>query len=102
MLLTGDPIDAATAVDWGLVNTAVPAERLDAEVAALAAKILSFSRETIAIGKKTFYAQANLTETAAYQVAGPIMSSNAAAADAQEGMSAFLEKRQPRWRATGV
>jgi enoyl-CoA hydratase/carnithine racemase len=102
MLLTGDPIDAATAVDWGLINAAVPSDRLDAEVAALAAKIMRFSRDTIAIGKEAFYAQADLPETAAYDVAVPIMAGNASIADAQEGMSAFLEKRDPKWRASGA
>jgi enoyl-CoA hydratase/carnithine racemase len=102
MLLTGDPIDAATAVDWGLVNLAVPAAELDDAVTVMADKILRFSAGTIAIGKQAFYAQADLPEGSAYQVTGPIMAGNAATADAQEGMSAFLEKRDPRWKGSGA
>lgn len=97
MLLTGEPIDAARAVDWGLINRAVPADELDAAVEALADQILQFSADTIGIGKGAFYAQAELHEDDAYEVAQPIMASNASTPDAQEGMSAFLEKRPPNW-----
>ncbi len=97
MLLTGDPIDAATAVEWGLINETVPADQLDKAVRTLADKILRFSPDTIAIGKEVFYAQADLHERTAYDVAEPIMAANASAADAQEGMGAFLEKREPKW-----
>ena len=100
MLLTGDPVDAATAVDWGLINMAVPAGELDAAVDGLIDKILRWSPQTIAIGKRAFYAQADLPEAAAYEVAQPIMASTAADDDAQEGMGAFLQKRPPRW--TGI
>jgi enoyl-CoA hydratase/carnithine racemase len=97
MLLTGEPVDAATAVDWGLINQAVPAEELDGAVAALAERILRYSPKTIALGKSCYYAQANLPEEAAYEVATPVMAANAANPDAQEGMGAFLEKREPKW-----
>ena len=97
MLLTGEPITASQAVDWGLINEAVPAERLDDAIAELAAKILQFSSTTIATGKQAYYAQSGLPESAAYVVTSPVMAANAAAPDAQEGMSAFLEKRSPVW-----
>ncbi|GMR02172.1 MAG: enoyl-CoA hydratase-related protein [Acidimicrobiia bacterium] len=97
MLLTGDPIDAATAVDWGLINSAVPSAELDDAVVDMAHKILRYSRNTIALGKCTYYAQAEIPEDAAYEVATPVMAANAADVDAQEGMGAFLEKREPQW-----
>ncbi len=97
MLLTGDPISAATAVEWGLINEAVPAEELDDAVAQFVDKILSFSGETIGIGKRAFYAQADRAESEAYRITKPIMAANAATDDAQEGMSAFLDKRDPQW-----
>lgn len=97
MLLTGEPISAHQAVDWGLINEVVRADELDAAVEELAAKILRFSSETIAVGKEAYYAQAELPETTAYDVTTPIMAQSAAGADAQEGMSAFLEKRTPTW-----
>ncbi len=97
MLLTGEPIDAATALDWGLINQVVPAEDLDDAVAEMAGKILRYSKNTIALGKCTYYAQAEMSEDAAYAVATPVMAANAANEDAQEGMGAFLEKREPQW-----
>lgn len=97
MLLTGEPIPAKTAVEWGLINEAVPAEQLDDKVAELAAKILRFSPGTIATGKRAYWEQAGQPEGAAYEITTPVMASNAAAADAQEGMSAFLDKRDPVW-----
>lgn len=98
MLLTGEVIDAATAVDWGLVNVAVPAEELDTAVDDLVDKIVRFSPAVIGIGKEAFYAQIDLDEAGAYSFTRSVMASNAAHPDAQEGMSAFLEKRQPEWR----
>lgn len=97
MLLTGEPVPAATAVEWGLINEAVPADELDAAVDRLAERIAGFSSDTIAIGKRAFYAQTGLPAPSAYEVAAPIMAANAATVDAQEGMSAFLEKRAPQW-----
>lgn len=97
MLFTGDPIDAATAKEWGLVNRVVPAEELESATVALAQRIERFSRDTIAIGKNAFYRQVDEPQTDAYATTGPIMSHNARDDDAQEGMSAFLEKRPPVW-----
>jgi enoyl-CoA hydratase/carnithine racemase len=97
MLLTGELIDAGTAVEWGLVNRAVPEEQLDAEVAKLAGRIAEASPRTVALGKQAFYAQAERDEDGAYELTGPVMAANAANPDAQEGMTAFLEKRPPQW-----
>jgi enoyl-CoA hydratase/carnithine racemase len=97
MLLTGEPIDAATAHDWGLVNRVVARDALDGATQELAGEITRFSRDIIAIGKAAFYGQIGESDSAAYEITTPIMSANAAHPDAQEGMSAFLEKRPPRW-----
>jgi enoyl-CoA hydratase/carnithine racemase len=97
MLLTGDLIDAATAVEWGLINDAVPADALDAAVAALAVKIAEASPMVLALGKRTFYEQAGLPQGDAYALAAKVMTENAATDDAHEGIRAFLEKRTPRW-----
>jgi enoyl-CoA hydratase/carnithine racemase len=97
MLLTGEAISATEAERLGLVNRVVPGERLQDEVMGLARKIAGASRSTVALGKRTFYAQAALGLSAAYAVAQQAMVENTAMADAQEGMSAFLEKRPPRW-----
>lgn len=97
MLLTGEPVPASTAVEWGLINEAVPPGELDIAVEKLAEKILVFSSQTIAIGKGAYYAQAGLTEGEAYEVTSSVMASNAANEDAQEGMGAFIGKRQPTW-----
>jgi enoyl-CoA hydratase/carnithine racemase len=99
MLLTGDPIDATTAAEWGLVNRVVPPAELDAAVDALAARICRSSATVIGLGKRAFYAQDGLTEADAYAVAAPVMAANAALADAREGITAFLEKRPPVWPA---
>ncbi len=98
MLLTGAAIDAATAAEWGLVNRVVPDADLAAEARALAARIAGASGVTVAIGKQAFYAQIDLDQPKAYAYAKEVMSMNALAADAQEGMCAFVEKRKPRWR----
>jgi enoyl-CoA hydratase/carnithine racemase len=98
MLLTGDPIDAQTAADWGLVNLVVPADALDEAVAALVEKIARSSPLTVGIGKEAFYRQVDRDEHGAYELMRTVMSANAQAGDAQEGMSAFLEKRSPEWR----
>ncbi|MFO7549386.1 MAG: enoyl-CoA hydratase [Acidimicrobiia bacterium] len=97
MLLTGEPIDAATALDWGLVNRVVPADRLDEAVAELVERITRYSPAVIGIGKEAFYAQVELDEHRAYDLTKAVMASNARMADAQEGMGAFVEKRPPAW-----
>jgi enoyl-CoA hydratase/carnithine racemase len=98
MLLTGDPVAAEKAVDWGLINQSVPADELDDAVITMANKILRYSKKTISLGKNTYYAQADIPEDAAYEVAEPVMAANAANENAQEGMGAFLEKREAEWR----
>lgn len=98
MLLTGEPIDAATALDWGLVNRVVAPEELEAAVLELADAIRRSSSYTVATGKRAFYAQVDRAEHEAYEHCKLVMTENALAADAQEGMSAFLEKRDPVWR----
>jgi enoyl-CoA hydratase/carnithine racemase len=97
MLLTGAMIDAQTASDWGLVNSVVPAEDLERAVAELADAIARSSPLTVGIGKEAFYAQIELDEASAYNVTKSVMAMNAMAADGQEGMCAFLEKREPTW-----
>src|SRR5581483_12458825 len=98
MLMTGKPIDARTAADWGLVNRVVPADRLDVEVLELANQIASSSPLTLEIGKHAFYRQIDVDQDTAYDLMAQTMAENAVTCDAQEGMSAFLEKRQPVWR----
>ena len=97
LLLTGEMIDAPTAAAWGLVNTVVPAGELDATVDALAHQIAAASPVTIGIGKAAFYDQIDLSEREAYALTRDVMARNAAEADAQEGIAAFLEKRTPTW-----
>ncbi|MGD9762320.1 MAG: enoyl-CoA hydratase [Candidatus Binatia bacterium] len=97
MLLTGAPIDAHTAADWGLVNRVVAADRLSAETRALAERIAAASSVVVGIGKHAFYAQIDLDQPKAYAYAKEVMSLNALAADAQEGMGAFVGKRSPKW-----
>jgi len=97
MLLTGTPIDAATAAEWGLINRAVPREKLAATVRELACQIAQASPLIVSLGKQAFYTQIDLDQPKAYAYAKEVMSMNALAADAQEGMSAFLEKRKACW-----
>lgn len=97
MLLTGIPIDARTAADWGLVNEVVSAERLEERARELAAQIATASSTVIGIGKEAFYAQIDRDQRAAYDYTKTVMTMNALAADAQEGICAFIEKRQPEW-----
>jgi enoyl-CoA hydratase/carnithine racemase len=100
MLLTGEPISAPTALEWGLVNRVVPAAELDAVVDELVTAISRSSPLTVAIGKEAFYEQIELDEHRAYDLTKSVMAMNSMAADAQEGICAFLEKRPPNW--TGV
>jgi enoyl-CoA hydratase/carnithine racemase len=97
MLLTGDPIDAATALDWGLVNRVVPPGELELAIGELVQAIARSSAYTIAAGKQAFYSQIDRAEDDAYEHCELVMTENALAHDAQEGMSAFLEKRTPAW-----
>lgn len=97
LLLTGDLIDAATALRIGLVNETVPEAELDAAIAALAGKIAAKSRHTVAIGKAAYYRQAELPLAEAYDYAKGVMVANLQARDAQEGIAAFIDKRPPVW-----
>lgn len=97
MALTGDPISAATAADWGLVNRVVPDDRLDAEVDDLVRRSIRGSVRSKALGKSTFYAQVDLPQSTAYDTAVDVMSRAAVSPDAQEGIAAFLGKRPPRF-----
>jgi enoyl-CoA hydratase/carnithine racemase len=98
MLVTGAAIDARTAMEYGLVNRVVPPERLREETNALAQRIAEASSFTMSVGKQAFYAQIDLDQPKAYAYAKEVMSLNAMAEDAQEGMGAFLEKRTPCWK----
>jgi enoyl-CoA hydratase/carnithine racemase len=98
MLLTGEPIDAVTALDWGLVNRVVPREELEPAVLELVHAIARSSAYTVATGKRAFYSQIDRPEGDAYEHCELVMTDNALAHDAQEGMTAFLEKRAPVWR----
>jgi enoyl-CoA hydratase/carnithine racemase len=93
MLFTGDPIDARTALAWGLVNRVVPRERLVEETEALARAASRGSAEAKGIGKRTFYETLDLDLEAAYARAGEVMAASALTADGREMMRAFLEKR---------
>ena len=97
MLMTGRLISAETAADWGLINTVVPADQLASATRDLALAIANASPLTVALGKQAFYTQIDLDQPKAYAYAKEVMSMNAMAADAQEGMCAFLDKRQPAW-----
>ena len=98
MLLTGGFISAAEAQARGLINHAVPAEQLDETVEALLAAILAKPRQAVAMGKQLFYQQRELGIEAAYQLAGQTMACNMVLDVAQEGVQAFIDKREPTWR----
>ena len=97
MLLLGDLIGAAQAVQLGLINRAVPEAELDQAVADLAARIASKSPATVGLGKPAFYAQAEMPLAEAYEYTSGVMTGNMQLQDAAEGIGAFLEKRQPVW-----
>ena len=99
MLLTGDFIDAATALDQGLVNRVVPQEALDDELEKLVQSIVQKPRVAVAMGKALVYQQRELGVDAAYQLAGQTMAANMMDTAAQEGASAFAQKRTPRWKS---
>jgi enoyl-CoA hydratase/carnithine racemase len=98
MLLTGSLIDADTARAWGLINRVVPGATLEDAAATLAAEIAAKSPLTVAIGKRAFYAQAELGLAQAYAYCAEVMTTNMLARDAEEGIDAFLEKRKPLWQ----
>lgn len=98
MLLTGEMIDAATALEFGLVNRVVPGESLSNAIKELAATIAAKSPMAVKLGKRAVYEQAGLALADAYECASRAMVENMLTDDAEEGISAFLERRQPTWR----
>jgi enoyl-CoA hydratase/carnithine racemase len=97
MLLLGDPVDAATALRFGLINRAVSAEDVRATALAMAATIAAKSSMTVATGKRAFYQQREMGLNDAYDHCSRVMVENMLARDAEEGICAFIEKRQPVW-----
>jgi enoyl-CoA hydratase/carnithine racemase len=97
LALTGDPISARQALDWGLINAVAPAAELDDAVLALLTRATRGSRESKGIGKTTLYAQLDLGQADAYRLAIEVMAATSQTDDAREGIAAFLEKRQPSW-----
>ena len=97
LVLTGEPIDALTALDWGLVNRVVPDDQLDQAVDHLLMRATRGSRASKALGKQTIYAQLDRPEADAYAIALEVMASASQLPGAREGMTAFLEKRPPSW-----
>ncbi|MBO0775048.1 MAG: enoyl-CoA hydratase/isomerase family protein [Actinobacteria bacterium] len=98
MALSGDVIDAPTALAWGLVNRVVPAGQLDSAVQDLLERVTRGSAESKGIGKQALYAQIDLDQPKAYAYAVEVMAATSQLPDAREGMRAFLEKRKPQWR----
>jgi enoyl-CoA hydratase/carnithine racemase len=99
MLVTGEFIDASSAMQRGLINRCVPAERLDQEIERLTAAIVAKPPSAIAAGKRLFYGQLEVGVAAAYELAGETMACNMIDASAQEGVAAFIEKRPPKWES---
>ena len=98
LALSGDVIDARTALDWGLVNRVVPAGQLDSAVQDLLDRVTRGSADSKGIGKQALYAQIDLDQPKAYAYAMEVMAATSQLPDAREGMRSFLEKRKPRWR----
>lgn len=98
MLMTGDFIDAETAVAWGLLNGSVPAESLDEAIAQLTASICAKSRVAVSTGKQLFYSQIERPLNEAYELAGNAMACNMMTEDVSEGIDAFFAKRTPNWK----
>lgn len=99
MLLTGQPISAPEALESGLVNRVVPADRLEEETLALAEKVASAPMSAVSIGKSAFYRQMAMDRPQAYELAERVMVENLQTADAKEGVGAFLDKREPHWQS---
>ena len=97
MLLTGDMVDARRALEWGLVNRVVPPEELERATFDLASQIAAKPRNTIATGKRAFYAQLEMGLERAYELTGEVIASSFAHEEGREGMDAFIEKRPPNW-----
>ena len=97
MAMSGDVIDARTALDWGLVNRVVPADQLDSATEHLLERVTRGSAESKGIGKQALYAQIDLDQPKAYAYAVEVMAATSQLPDARENMHAFLEKRKPRW-----
>ena len=98
MLMTGEFIDAATALQWGLVNRIAPPDQLDNAVRELADLLLSKPSAVLAAGKKFFYRQIEMDMEPAYKLASQVITDNMLGPDALEGVGAFIEKRKPKWR----
>jgi enoyl-CoA hydratase/carnithine racemase len=98
LAMSGDVIDARTALDWGLVNRVVPAAQLDSAVQDLLDRVTRGSATSKGIGKQALYAQIDLDQPKAYAYAIEVMAATSQLPDAREGMRAFLDKRKPVWR----
>jgi enoyl-CoA hydratase/carnithine racemase len=98
MLLTGEPVPAATALGIGLVNRVVPAGTEREAAIALAQKVALKSAYTVKLGKEAFYRQIEMNLADAYRYAAEVMTENMMARDAEEGIGAFIEKRDPKWQ----
>ena len=97
MAMSGDPIDAMTALEWGLVNQVVALEQLDEATSALLARVTRGSAPSKGVGKRTFYEQIGLDQASAYELAIEVMAAQSLTRDSQEGIAAFIEKRPPKW-----
>ncbi len=97
MALTGDPIDANTAADWGLVNRVVPDDELVGATQQLLERATRGSAYSKAMGKRAYYAQIDMSQAEAYEYASMVMASGATTIDGQEGIASFMEKRRPTW-----
>ena len=97
MLLTGEMISADRVRDFGLINRVVPADQLESETMRVAQLIASKPRATVKIGKEAFYRQVEQPLSAAYDYASQVMTENMLHAESEEGISAFVEKREPKW-----
>ncbi|MEJ2174573.1 MAG: enoyl-CoA hydratase [bacterium] len=98
MLLTGELIDAKRAMEWGLVNRVVPAQALDEAVGELARKLAAKPRATLSEGKRAFYEQMDLSIERAYEMASRVITASFVHEEGREGMDAFIEKRDPKWK----